>query len=194
MVSETSNRGSSVDAAILRGQKQKALAAQNSLNDEQWAEGFENNRDEEWNILEEINELRKNHSKTELFKRGVYLGEYLRNRIDETRFDGASFFAVLTLSIIKDFSDFLTLGMAGTITTFVITPALFIVFLMRRGNILKRYALKRFIFAPIFELIPFVNIYPTYIMLTIMLKLRMDKKVRKLKEDIDILNKELMQT
>ncbi|MDA3840464.1 MAG: hypothetical protein PF572_05205 [Patescibacteria group bacterium] len=192
MAEEYTSRNNSVDAAILRGQKQKALSNKNDSSDEQWGEGLDRKMEENWDISEEINNARKLFSKKEALKWGIKMGFHLRSKITETRFDGASFFTVLTISIIKDFSDFATGGLASYITTWIITPIIFLVFFMRKGNFIKRLAMKRFIFAPIVELIPFINIFPTYTLLTIMLKLRMNKKVTKLKEDIRVLDEQML--
>ena len=152
---------------------------------------FDEDVEDDFDMSEEINELRKHLSRTELLKFGIRTGLHLRKQISEARFDGGTFYIVLILSLIKDFGDFVTGGLAAYVTTWVITPILVIVFLMRKGNYFKRYVKKRFIFAPIIGLIPFINIYPSFTMFTLMMKLRMNKRVRKLKDDIDILDKEI---
>ncbi len=196
MPSEATNRVDRVDARLLRERKRKAqeknVYHKNiSQDNEEWIEKYDDDIEESWDMGAEIDIIRKEYSKTEMVKKGIQLGKYLRKRIDETRFDGGSFFAVLILSLIKDFSDVITFGVSSFVTTFVITPALIIIFLMRKGNIFKRYLKKKLIFAPIIKLIPFINIYPAYTILTLNLKLKMNKKVRKLKEDIDTLDREM---
>jgi hypothetical protein len=133
-------------------------------------------------------------SAVEAVKSGLQLGFDLRHQIDATNFDAGTFYTVLLISIIKDILDCLSLGVGGTIFNIAVTVALMIIFFMR-GSWFKRYLVKRFLWPIIIsvfiEFIPFVDFFPTYSLMAIFLKLKMDKERKQLGQQLEEVEKDL---
>ena len=121
--------------------------------------------------------------------RGFSLGMNLRQQAADGRFDGGAFYTVLFLSAIKDFVDLVTLGTIGTLINIFVTFALIIFFLGKR-SILRRLLIRFFIGPMIVEMIPFLNIFPTYTIATIMFKLKADKMQRQLESEAEDVEQE----
>lgn len=120
---------------------------------------------------------------------GVKIGFELRREMAEKGMTAGVFFTILLLSVLKDFGDLVSLGTTGWLVNIAISTALFIVFFMQRSFI-KRFLIKRFIFPVIIEFIPFLDFFPTYTIMAILLKLKLDKINRDLKNQLADLEKE----
>ena len=103
----------------------------------------------------------------------------LKNKIEDARFDGGTFYAILLLSAFKDAIDIFGLGIAGTIANFFIVPLLVIISLLR-GTRLKGKLIRRYLLPEILETIPGIDTLPFYTLTTIILKIMADRKVKKL--------------
>lgn len=114
----------------------------------------------------------------------------LKNKINDARFDGGVFYAILLLSIAKDLIDVLTLGIIGTIANFFIVPLLFITSLLR-GTRIKSKLIKRFIIPMGLETIFGLNMLPLYTLTTLILKVMADHKVNGLKAELAKAQKKL---
>lgn len=86
-----------------------------------------------------------------------------------------NFFVVLLLSVLKDFYDFIDLGTLGPILNIFVSIVLFIVLFNTGGKIRSRL-FKFFFGAIIIEFIPWLSVFPFYILSTIFAKIHMDKK------------------
>ncbi|MFA5318324.1 MAG: hypothetical protein WC323_02525 [Patescibacteria group bacterium] len=123
---------------------------------------------------------------------GQSVGEYLKQEIADGKF--TAFLLVLLLSAIKDFVD-LTSG--GTITVYIIGPfissALFIIFFMRK-SCFKRWFIRKYLWKyvawAVVGYIPFLAAMPEMVVATILLKLKTDKRIRKLEEEMKEVERE----
>lgn len=109
----------------------------------------------------------------------------VRRRISEEGFDGATFLTVLLLSLIGDVADLLTLGTIGYLVDKMIAIFLFLIFFLK-APVLKKYLIKKFIWPVVIKFIPGLNIFPSYTISAILLKIKMDKDKR---QAIDELNR-----
>lgn len=116
-------------------------------------------------------------------KEGAEIGLELRNKINEGKFEGGTFYTVLILALIGDFIDLLTLGTIGYFLDKIIMIALFFVFFLKVSAI-KKYLIKRFIWPSIIKFIPLISTFPSYTISTIMLKLKVDKENKKLENQL----------
>jgi hypothetical protein len=147
---------------------------------------------------EELGELLKGtlhrESIVARIEHGIALGLILRQQANDLRFDGLDFYVVLGMSIIKDLSDAMTLSLLSWLTVLPITFGLQIFFLMRK-SFLKRFIINNFLwkFIPltILEALPGTSFFPSYILATIFLKRRIDKEIRKIKSEVEDVDKEV---
>ncbi len=162
---------------------------QKSANEEQ--KNYNNDKELEKELIKAAKDITQKQSKISAIKHGLKLGLILRQKANDLQFNGLGFWFVLIASGIKDFSDIITISFGGLITTWIITPLLFIFFFMRKSYF-KRFIMKRFmgkyIALAIAEFFPGTSIFPGYVIGTLLLKTKIDKKIRELKsksEDID---------
>ncbi len=142
---------------------------------------------------EALKRVAGNENQTQAITGGVSLGLDLRRQINETNFDSGTFHVVLLLSIIKDLANILTLGTFGTLLNFAVTPALFIIFFMR-GSLIARTLIKWFVWPMVVEFIPFLDFFPMYVVMTLLLKYKMDKKRKELQQQLEETEKEMKKT
>lgn len=142
-------------------------------------------------VMDRIKKVEQDRSSLGAVKEGVSLGLSLRKKISETRMSGEVFYTVLALSVAKDFID--TIDMSGIISgtaNIFLTVTLFIIFFLRR-SFLKRYLLKRYVWVIVVEFIPLINAFPTYTVMTLLLKIKLDGKVKKLAGEAKELAKQM---
>lgn len=171
---------------VLSGEAQQELAADILRGQKQERENIAKA------MLDSAGNLIKARSVTGAVKEGVEIGFDIRRRIADGKFEGGTFLAVLLLSALKDFGDLATLGTTGWLVNIVITTALFIIFFMQSSTI-KRFLIKRYIWVMIPESIPFIDIFPAYTMMAILLKLKIDKDRKKDEEDLKDLEEQISQ-
>ncbi len=125
-------------------------------------------------------------SRLNAIKAGIELGMTLRQEIEDTNFSGGVFWTVLLLSIVKDAWDLIVgwadLGLSGTLINVVITVALFITFFFKINFFEKMF--WRIVWAMGAEFIPLLDLFPSYVISTILLKYHSEKKVRELEEQL----------
>lgn len=146
----------------------------------------------------------REQSINESIKQGMAIGFMLRENISECRFDGATFYTVLCIAIMKDLidvPDLLTLNTIGKFVNIACSVALFIIFFLRRSRIkgfIVKMLFKRLwkwvILFIVAETVPIVDLMPNYVICTILLKRKVNKKRRELEnqlEDVEETVKEL---
>ncbi|MDP3900394.1 MAG: hypothetical protein Q8Q23_04925 [bacterium] len=117
---------------------------------------------------------------------GENIGQYLRAEIESGKFSG--FIMVLGLSIFKDLADFTDGGfvwvwIVGPIVTIAVTTIFFM-----QSSRFKRWLLRKYVWkyvAWIFiGFIPILNIMPEMTIAAILLKLKVDKRIRRLETEL----------
>jgi len=68
---------------------------------------------------------------------------------------------VLTLAVLKDFFDLVSLGLLGILTNIIVWIAIRI-YLLKKVGFIKRWLYKKYIFTIILEFIPFVSMIPQW--------------------------------
>ena len=180
MANESTYGNSSVDAAILRGQKQEAIAEQNNVNNELWAEDFDGDLDNESFDEESVDsKIKADKNKKRVSIKKAKFIRSVKRKIRKERFDGLLFFSTLILALIKDSLDVFTLGVFGPAIAFVINPLLSI-FLWIGGSSKIESKLKRIVIVNLIETIPLLSIFPVWVMVIIKIKMEQDNKVRRL--------------
>lgn len=161
--------------------------------------------------LEELAQIPNGYLKTiQSYYEGIRLAYILRTDIAKDNFDGITFIFVLTISIFKDFvidvpsvaTETATVGLAAIITTsikavigFAISGFLFF-FYFGRSSWTKRWLLKRLLGTIVIEIAPWLSLIPSYTLMAIFLKLKIDKKNaerQKKLEEVEKRNKKLKQ-
>jgi len=144
------------------------------------------------------------NTKLEAIRQGVLIGLDLRRSIENDRFDGFPFMIILTLSLVKDIvvdfpnaaGDTVTVGLVtltlGSIANIAISFIL-ITFFLGRSYFIKRLFIRRFLIAVPLEFIPFASLIPNYTIMTILLKLKIDKARKKKQRELEELEKTLDQ-
>ncbi|MDP2586857.1 MAG: hypothetical protein Q8P32_03750 [Candidatus Komeilibacteria bacterium] len=126
-------------------------------------------------------------------KEGFLLGQSLRQGIASGRF--SSFLLAILLAFIKDFWDMLEpTGISSSIVNIFITMALLMV-VSFQGVWFKTWLIKKFagkaILAILVEFLPFVTMFPTYIFMVLLIKIKNDKHIGSLKSAADEMEAEL---
>lgn len=127
-------------------------------------------------------------SASEAVRQGVSYGLYLRKSIQEGGLTGGNFIALLLLSICKDVVDFFGLGWMNPVKLFLII-ALFIIN-SGKGAFFKRFIIKRFFIYFSLEMIPLIDFFPIMTIGTIIIKIGMDRKIKKMKEELKEVEKQ----
>lgn len=149
-----------------------------------------NEKKTEWQTGRAFLAVARKRSAGEAIKQGIALGSNLRSQISDTKFEGSTFYTVLLLSVVKDLLDILTVGTIGALANFVITPALIMIFFMKRP-ILKRLLIRFFLGSIILEGIFGIAIFPAYTISTFMLKHNANKKIKELNSRVKEVEKEI---
>ncbi len=127
------------------------------------------------------------HSAFEAVRQGVSYGLYLRKSIKEGGLTGGAFIMLLCLSMLKDIVDFSGASFLNPINLFLLM-ALFIV-RAGKGSFFKRYLTKRFFLNLGLTSVPGVSFFPLTTIGTVMLKIGMDKKIRKMQDELTEIDK-----
>jgi hypothetical protein len=139
---------------------------------------------------EAFQKVAKKRSAITAVNQGVMLGLDLRGKIADGKFDSGTFYVVLFISILKDLLDVLTLGILGTVFNFFLGTVLFIIFLGKR-SFFKKFIMKRYIKVWVLESIPFINIFPLFTIGTIMFKIKCDKRIRELGDQLERVDEDI---
>lgn len=131
-------------------------------------------------------------SATKVILSGAKLGLELRRTVDESRFEGIPFLIILLMAVTKDFiidpiSDAGTLGILGALVNILINVVFFI-FFFGKGAFLRKLAIR--MIAPItIEYIPYLSMLPTYTLLILWMRYKINDEIQILEKDIERLEK-----
>ncbi|NUM25543.1 MAG: hypothetical protein HUU49_02845 [Candidatus Buchananbacteria bacterium] len=154
--------------------------------------------------LEKLSSLEDGHLKNlRAYYEGLRLAYILRSDIAKDNFDGITFIFVLTLSIVKDLvidvpsvtAETATVGIAAILTTllkgiigFAVSGFLFF-FYFGRSSWTKRWLVRRFLGTIVIEITPWLSLIPSYTLMAIFLKLKMDKKNNERQKELEQVEK-----
>jgi hypothetical protein len=138
-------------------------------------------------------------NKLRAYYEGVRLAYILRTDIAKDDFSGLTFIFVLTLSVVKDLvidvpstaGEVGTAGIAAILTTvlkgaFGLGISGFLMFFyLGRSSIIKRWLITRAVGSFFIEIIPGISLIPSYVLMAIFLKLKIEKKNSERKQKIE---------
>lgn len=186
--SSAANIVSNAERQTINTLKQKQEETKNKISKEDLA------------VIKQLGESAKNIYKREsLFHaavEGLKIGFKLRSTIKKSEWGFISFIIVLIISLFVDFFDLINAALGESLHLGLIPQLIdwalwigLVIFFFGKGNYVQRMFVKFFFWVIFVELIPIIDLVPSYTIATILLKLKLDKKVEKNKSDLDKVEK-----